>query len=196
MAYLSMSEFLSIIANTFKGIGEFFAVKFLPSFVIPVFGIFFGFDDQLILRAMLFLIIFDFITGIIAARNSGEVIKSKGIVRSAFKVAVYGLLISAGHLTEQVTPGTWYIQDAVITFLALTEMISIIENVGKMGYAIPRKLLARLQKLRDEDVVVTEKTTIKEKLDENQNVVETHTVQEKKVESHVTEKPNPQNHEV
>ncbi len=184
-----MIEFIHTIQTLLKGIGEFFFLKVIPSFIIPIFGVFFGFDNPLILRAIVLLIVFDFITGIIAARHTGQVIKSKGIVRSAFKIAIYGLLISAGHLAEQVTPGTWYIQNGIVVFLALTELISIIENVGKMGYAIPKKLLSQLQKFRDEDVLVTEKTTVKEKLNPKTNVLETHTVKEKIVESHVTEKP-------
>lgn len=187
---MTMTEFANITQNIFQGIGKFFSVKFVPSIIIPVFSILFGVENDNILRALLLLIGIDFFTGIMAARRAGEVIKSKSAVRSAFKVAVYGLLISAGHLTEQITPLNTFIEEAVISFLAITELISIIENVGKMGYAIPKKLLQKLQKLRDEETVITEKTIIKEKVNPETKVVETHTVQEKKTESHVSEKTN------
>lgn len=182
-----MSDFYHITNSIFKGIGEFFALKFWPSIVVPVFTILFGVENEVILRALLILVIFDFITGIISARQSNQPIKSKTAVRSAFKLAMYGLLISAAHLTEQITPIATFIEEAVITFLAITELISIIENVGKMGYAIPKKLLQKLQKLRDEEIVVTEKTVVKEKVNPETNVVETHTIQEKKTESHIKE---------
>lgn len=146
-----MTEFLTITKQVFEGIGRFVSLKLIPSFLLPLFGILFGFDDNVVLRALLILVVFDFITGILAAHISSQPIKSKSAVRSAFKVAVYGLLVSAGHLTDQVTPGSWFIQDAVTSFLALTELISIIENTGKMGYAIPKKLLAKLQSFRDDD---------------------------------------------
>ena len=191
---MSMTEFLFIIQNLFQSIGKFFALKFWPSFLLPLFGMLFGFDNTMILRALLFLLVFDFFTGIIAAKMTKEPIKSKTAVRSAFKTAMYGLLVSTAHLTEQITPIATFIEEAVITFLALTEMISIIENVGKMGYAIPRKLLRRLQSLRDEETSVTEKITVKEKVNPETNVKETHTVQETKVESHIKETPhNPTN---
>lgn len=145
-----MIDVAGIIKSMFQSIGSFFFVKFWPSFVIPVIGLLFGFDSQQALKGLLVLIVIDFVTGILSAQKKGEVIKSRTAVRSAFKVVVYAMLVSAGHITEQITPIATYIEEAVITFLALTELISVIENVGKMGYAIPKKLLTRLQRLRDE----------------------------------------------
>lgn len=185
-----MTEFIYIVNNIFRGTAEFFGIKLIPAILIPVFGAFFGFDNLIILRALLFLIAFDFVTGVVSAHKNGEPIKSKGIVRTAFKVAVYGILVSSGYLTEQVTPGTWHIQDAVIVFLALTELISIIENVGRMGYAIPKKLLMRLQNLRDEETYIKEKITTKETTDPVTNITQKHTIQETNVETHISEKPN------
>lgn len=185
-----MSEFTRIVSDLFTGIGKFFVLKFWPSVVVPALGFLFGMENTLILQSLLVLVVFDFITGIIAARQSGEQIKSKSAVRSAFKVAVYGLLVSAAHLTEAITPIATFIEEAVITFLALTEMISIIENVGKMGYAIPKRLLKKLQNLRDEDSTVVEKKVTKEKTDPITNITEKHTVEEKKTETHISEKPH------
>lgn len=185
----SMSDFFTITKNIFSGIGEFFAMKFVPSFLIPLFGILFGFENTNILQALLVLVVIDFITGIASAYVSNEPIKSRSAVRSAFKITVYGLLIAAGHLTEQITPGTTFIEEAVSTFLALTELISIIENIGKMGFAIPRKLLNQLHKLRDEDVKIKQKKVVKTTTDPKTEAVTTHTVEEKTVETHTVEKP-------
>ena len=184
-----MSEFFMIIQGIFTGIREFFSLKFLPSFLIPIFGALFGFEMQKIIEALLLLVAIDFVTGIISAYTSKETIKSKSAVRSAFKIAVYGLLVSAGHLTEQITPGSTYIEEAVTTFLALTELISIIENIGKMGFAIPKKLLNQLHKIRDEDVIMKAKKTVKVTTNPKTEAVTTHTVEEKTVETHVTETP-------
>ncbi len=152
-----MQEFFSLTKGVFTGIGEFFVVKLWPAVILPLFGVLFGYETESILKALLLLVVFDFITGIISAHSSGEQIRSRSAVRSAYKIAIYGLLISAGHLTEEVTPGTTFIEEAVTTFLAATELISILENVGKMGYAIPRKLLNQLHKLRDDDVKINGK---------------------------------------
>ncbi len=178
----SMTDIFSTLKGIYDGIGTFFVMKFFPSFALPIFGMFFGFDNPMILKALLILVTFDFITGIFSAHVAGEQIKSKSAVRSAFKIAVYGLLISAGHLTEIITPGTTFIEEAVTTFLALTEFISIIENIGKMGFAVPRKLLNQLHKLRDEDIKTSSKKTVKVK--ESPDAIVTHTVEEKVVETH------------
>lgn len=184
-----MREFSGIVEKIFKGMASFFSLKFFPAFIIPVFGILFGFTTSNILEALFALIVFDFITGVLSAYHTGEPIRSKGIVRTSFKIAVYGLLVSAGHLSDTISPFPAFIQDAITTFLALTELISIIENVGKMGYAIPKKLLYKLQRLRDEETMVIEKTTVKEKTDPITNMTEKHTILEKTTETHVVETP-------
>lgn len=186
---MKMTEFIQTIQNILNGVGNYFHAKLIPAFIIPMIGMFFGFDDNMALVGMIILIGFDFVTGVIAAYHNNEFITSKGVRRSASKVAVYGILISAGHITEQITPGTWYIQDAVITFLALTELISIIENVGKMGYAIPKKLLKKLEWIRDQETSIKEKIVTKETTDPVTNITEKHTIQETKVETHISEKP-------
>lgn len=185
----SMIDFISITKGVFTGIAEFFTLKLFPSFFVPVYGMLFGFETQKILQALLFLVIIDFITGIASAYVAKEHIRSRSAVRSAFKIAVYGLLISAGHLTEQITPGGTFIEEAVTTFLALTELISIIENIGKMGFAIPRKLLNQLHKFRDENVTMKSKKSVKTTTNPKTDSVTTHVVEEKTTEMHTTETP-------
>ncbi len=184
-----MHDTIATFKGVFEGIFEFFAFKLVPAFIIPIGGLLFGLDNPVVIKALFLLVTIDFITGISSAKVAKEQIKSKSAVRSAFKIAVYGLLISAGHLTEVITPGTTFIEEAVTTFLALTELISIIENIGKMGFAIPRKLLNTLHKLRDEDVKVHQKKTVKTTVNPKTEEIITHTVEEKKVETHTIETP-------
>lgn len=185
-----MSELISILRGIYEGVVHFFGIKLLPSVVIPVFGVLFGLQNPAILRALMILVVIDFITGIASAKVANEQIRSRAAVRSAFKVAVYGLLVSAGHLTEVIVPGNLFIEEAVVSFLALTELISVIENIGKMGFAVPSKLLNQLQKLRDQDVKVHHKKTVKTTTDPKSKTVETSTFEEKTVESHTTETPH------
>lgn len=144
-----MRDTLAIVTGLLTGVKEYFQVKLLPSVIIPTFGFLFGLGTEKIMLGLMTLIVMDFVTGVFAAKKTGEAIRSRNAVKSAYKIAVYGLLISAGHITEVLVPLTTYIEEAVTTFLALTELISIIENVGKMGFAIPQKLLNQLEKWRD-----------------------------------------------
>ena len=61
------------------------------------------------------------------------------------------MLITTARIAEFSLPEVIrYLDDTIIAFLTLTELISIIENTGKMGYAIPKKLLLKLKSIRDE----------------------------------------------
>lgn len=112
------------------------------------------FVDGVLAKSMLaifFLIIFDWVTGILAAKHTGITIKSSKIVRTPIKIAIYFMLITAARIAEFSLPEVIrYLDEAVIAFLALTELISVIENTGKLGYAIPKKLLNQLKSWRDE----------------------------------------------
>lgn len=96
------------------------------------------------------LVVMDFILALIATHKVGGVIQSSKALRSALKLMVYGLIISAGHLTEAAVQVIPFIDDTVIAFLAVTELISILEHAGTIGFAIPQKLLNKLEAFRDE----------------------------------------------
>lgn len=99
------------------------------------------------LIALLLLIILDFIFGIGAVRVQKQQIQSSKIRRSAFKIATYYLMVSAGFLAEKSV--TFLpIDETILAFLVLTELISILENAGKCGFAIPKKLITQLEDYR------------------------------------------------
>lgn len=102
------------------------------------------------MMAILMLIVFDFSSAIICSKKCNIPIQSRLALRSAIKIAVYFLLVSAGRMAELSTSSVLsFLDEAVIAFLGLTELISIMENIGKMGYAIPMKLLNQLETFRD-----------------------------------------------
>lgn len=70
------------------------------------------------------------------------------MVKTAVKWTLYMLMVSASHLTESLLPGEWYLAEVTIAFLGATELVSILENIGKTGVAIPLKLLNKLEQLR------------------------------------------------
>lgn len=102
--------------------------------------------------AIVVLISIDMITAMMAEYKNGSPIESRKALKSATKLVVYGLFLSAIHLTEIIVPGTTFLDEAALSFLALTEAISVMENVGKMGYSVPLKLLNKLQDLKETKV--------------------------------------------
>lgn len=90
--------------------------------------------------ALLVLIFIDFVTAILACMKTCETIRSSRIAYSAVKTAVYFLLIAAGYVAEQAIPLN-VIDETIIAFLAATELVSVLENTSKAGYAVPQSLL-------------------------------------------------------
>lgn len=101
--------------------------------------------------AVFVLCLLDFATAIAAVRRTpGALISSSGVWRTAAKIGIYFLLISSGRLSEIATNFVIPILDeTIVGFLAMTELISILENAGKMGYAVPKTLLKKLSDYRD-----------------------------------------------
>ena len=100
--------------------------------------------------AITVLITIDLITAIMAEFKIGNPIESRKMLKTATKLVVYTLFLAAINLTEGIVPGTTFLDEMVLSFLALTEAISVTENVGRMGYAVPQRILNQLKMLKDE----------------------------------------------
>lgn len=128
---------------------------FEPSFakvvtsVVLTFVFFFGdFHTQGIV-AVLMLMTFDTILGVMATYYEGEAITSRKFSRVVQKGTVYLIAISAGFFADQ-TIGWQVIQATMIGFIGVTEFISILENMGRMGFQTPKKLLNQLENFKSE----------------------------------------------
>lgn len=108
-------------------------------------------DIEGMMIALIALIILDYISGVIAAavekRLSSEV-GAKGIAKKIFMLLIVALanivdinVIGDGHVLKTVT----------VVFYICNECISLIENAGRIGVPVPKKLLDVLEQLRDKD---------------------------------------------
>lgn len=111
--------------------------------VLLMYLIQFSFGDisHTVLLALFMLILIDFITGVWASKMTNEKIVSAKIFRTAWKFALYFIVVSAGHFTEVVIDYDLFIDETIMGFLALTEMYSILENMNKAGYEVPTNLV-------------------------------------------------------
>ena len=118
--------------------------------VCTVLSFLFG-DMEGLMIALIALIILDYISGVIAAavekRLSSEV-GAKGIAKKIFMLLIVALanivdinVIGDGHVLKTVT----------VVFYICNECISLIENAGRIGVPVPKKLLDVLEQLRDKD---------------------------------------------
>ena len=118
--------------------------------VCTVLSFLFG-DMEGLMVALIALIILDYISGVIAAavekRLSSEV-GAKGIAKKIFMLLIVALanivdinVIGDGHVLKTVT----------VVFYICNECISLIENAGRIGVPVPKKMLDVLEQLRDRD---------------------------------------------
>ena len=124
--------------------------KSIMAGVCTVISFLFG-DMEGLMVALVALIILDYISGVIAAavekRLSSEV-GAKGIAKKIFMLLIVALanivdinVIGDGHVLKTVT----------VVFYICNECISLIENAGRIGVPVPKKLLDVLEQLRDKD---------------------------------------------
>ena len=103
------------------------------------------------LIALIALIILDYISGVIAAaveKRLSSAVGAKGIAKKIFMLLIVALanivdinVIGDGHVLKTVT----------VVFYICNECISLIENAGRIGVPVPKKLLDVLEQLRDRD---------------------------------------------
>ncbi len=98
------------------------------------------------LVVMLALISVDGLTGVWKACVARE-LSSRGFRRGALKFFVYLLLMASCALGDKVMPFRFAFT-AMTAFLAMTELISIMENVAALGWPVPTLLVSRLKVLQ------------------------------------------------
>ena len=118
--------------------------------VCTVLSFLFG-DMEGLMVALIALIILDYISGVIAAaveKRLASEVGAKGSAKKIFMLLIVALanivdinVIGDGHVLKTVT----------VVFYICNECISLIENAGRIGVPVPKKLLDVLEQLRDKD---------------------------------------------
>lgn len=144
---------MRMLKHIFDGILDCGWLKLLLAFCLSAFSWIFGNENQQLI-AVVALVGIDTITGFAKAWKSCEV-SSRGFFRVPVKFSVYLLLLVTGRLVDKALVDlplsnliTAY--TIIASFLAITEAISIMENLGKMGFAVPLVLVKKLKALQGE----------------------------------------------
>ncbi|MBD5138321.1 MAG: phage holin family protein [Ruminococcus sp.] len=124
--------------------------KEIMAAVCSVFGFVFGDWDGL-MAALIILIIMDYVSGVIAAiaeKKLSSAVGAKGIAKKVFMLLIVAManvadinIIGEGHVLKSVTA----------MFYAANECISLLENAGRLGVPVPKKLLDVLEQLKKEN---------------------------------------------
>ena len=113
-------------------------------------GFVFG-DMNGLMIALIALIVLDYISGVLAAiaeKKLSSEVGAKGIAKKIFMLLIVAVanivdinVIGEGHVLKSVT----------VIFYIANECISLIENAGRLGVPVPKKLLDVLDQLKNKD---------------------------------------------
>ncbi|MEK4277471.1 phage holin family protein [Paenibacillus sp. FSL R7-0026] len=99
------------------------------------------------LGVLLVFVILDYLTGIVAAGMSGKLESNVGMFGIARKVFIFAM-VSVAHLVDGVLGDGHLFRDAVAFFYIANELLSIIENGGKLGAPIPPVIRQAIEVLK------------------------------------------------
>lgn len=134
-----IQEIPNAIIEILKQLAYAWEWKLFFSCVLGTFAFLFGMEVMLPVTALLMLVFFDFIAGSLVAYHE-KVYCSKKAMKTAYKILMYGLLISGAHMTDIAMNTHTTFEWAMVGFLAANEMISLMRNANKLGYQTPKRL--------------------------------------------------------
>jgi len=89
-----------------------------------------------LLGVLLAFVITDYITGVMAAGIEGKLNSSIGWKGISRKVMIF-VLVAMAHLVDMALGDSNVFRDATIFFYLANELLSIIENTGRIGLPVP-----------------------------------------------------------
>lgn len=133
-------DVMHYIIHLFKKAKDGFELKSVFGFVFAMVTYLFDPTHLAGMLAVFLLICADFVFGVAASRKMMEPVRSAKVRRTAVKITVYFGLIACARITEYAIPLS-FLDESIIGFLAATELLSILENAGRLGYVVPKQLV-------------------------------------------------------
>lgn len=100
-----------------------------------------------VLGVLLFFVILDYLTGVVAAGSIGGLKSKIGLIGIARKVFIFAM-VAVGHLVDGILGDGHLFRDTVAFFYIANELLSITENGGKMGAPIPSVIKQAIEVLK------------------------------------------------
>lgn len=111
-----------------------------------VIGYLFGGWDVL-LQILLVFVCIDYISGLLASGVEGKLSSKVGFKGIAKKVMIFAL-VAVAHMIDKALGESHIFRDAVIFFYIGNELLSILENTGRIGVPVPEQLKQAVQVLK------------------------------------------------
>jgi len=100
-----------------------------------------------LLSILLTFVVFDYITGVVAAGKEGKLSSEVGLWGIPKKVAIFAI-VAVAHLVDTALGDAHLFRDAAIFFYLANELLSITENLGRIGVPIPGAIQRAVEVLR------------------------------------------------
>lgn len=118
--------------------------------ICTLLGFLFGSADGIII-ALIVLIVLDYISGVIAAvieKKLSSEIGAKGIAKKVFML----LIVAVANIVDINVIGEGNtLRTVTVLFYIANECISLIENAGRLGVPVPKKLMDVLAQLKEKE---------------------------------------------
>ncbi|TVX93058.1 phage holin family protein [Paenibacillus agilis] len=145
-----MNQFTKLIAETigFKTTEQVAATATVGAFGTMAAYMFGGWPT--LLQVLLMMVIIDYVSGITAAGLTGTLRSGIGFIGIARKILIF-LIVAIAHQVDLVLGDQHMIRDATIFFYMANELLSIIENAGRMGVPVPSVIRKAIEILKDKE---------------------------------------------
>src|SRR5690606_10180827 len=130
-------------------------VKWIATMAGALAGYFLPSEDLKKLAIITFAtVLFDTVTGMIAAGREGEPIQSRKFSRVDAKLLAYPIAVMMATMIVDVIPGASQLYPAAaaaaLALIFATEALSVIENLDRIGVPMPQFVRDAISKFRDE----------------------------------------------
>lgn len=123
-------------------------IKILGGTICTALTALFGGLDA-VLAALLIFITLDYVTGIIAAIVEGKLSSKVGFLGLLKKIVILMIVVVAHTMGQALSISE--IRSLVIGFYIANEGLSILENAGRIGVPLPKKLMDVLEQLKNDE---------------------------------------------
>ena len=100
-----------------------------------------------LLSILLTFVVLDYVTGFAAAAKEGRLNSEVGLWGIARKVAIFAV-VAVAHLVDSALGDAHLFRDAAVFFYLANELLSITENLGRVGAPIPPAVQRAVEILR------------------------------------------------
>lgn len=99
-----------------------------------------------LLEILVALMVIDYVSGVLAAAYLGQLSSQVGFQGIAKKIMIL-LIVAVAHLVDRILSLDQIVLNAALYFYLSNELLSIIENAGRVGLPIPDRLKSMISVL-------------------------------------------------